>query len=796
MTAGPSAESLAAPVLVVRTRNGVHRLRAGGAYRIGRDPASDIVLADPRVSWWHAVLKTGPGGWVLEDAGSSNGTFCAGRRVERMPIDGERTFSLGHSTAGEPLSCAPARPEPAAPARARPPVTAPPPDPAGAVGARRVAGPRVDRNPSQIIRVAPRTLRIGRAADNDVVVADLAVSRHHAELRGAGPGRYRIVDVGSHNGTFVNGVRVQHAELSETDLVGIGNATFRLVGDELREFVDTGDVSVQVQELTVRTPEGKVILDGVGFPIAERSLVGVIGPSGAGKSTLLGAVTGMRPATEGTVVYDGRDLYAAYDELRHRIGLVPQDDILHAQLATRQALLYAAELRFPGDTRREEREQRVDEVLAELGLTPHARTRIDRLSGGQRKRVSVALELLTKPSLLFLDEPTSGLDPGLDKTVMEMLRDLAHDGRTVIVVTHSVANLDTCDRLLVLVPGGRLAYYGPPAEGLAHFGKRTWAEVFQAFDREPDRDWAAEFRASPRFAKYVTSGLYGEGGPTDARPPAPPPRRQSRLAQLGTLCRRYLSVIASDRSYLVLLGVMPLILGGLIAAIPAPKGLVAAPGGNVDAASKLMVMAFAACFAGTGNAVRELVKERTIYARERAAGLSAGVYLMSKLLVLGVITALQAVVIVAIGTVGVALPERGAFTIPHVELILAMALLGVVSMAMGLLVSSSVNSSEKTLPLLIVLSMAQLVLSGGLVRLAGLVGLEQFAWLSPSRWGFGAAAATVDLDTIYPHEGAADPLWKNTAVAWGTDMAILAVLGLLFAAAAWYRLYRLRPRRR
>ncbi len=494
---------------------------------------------------------------------------------------------------------------------------------------------------------------------------------------------------------------------------------------------------------------GKVILDEVGFPIPERSLVGVIGPSGAGKSTLLGAVTGTRPATEGTVRYDGRDLYADYDELRHRIGLVPQEDILHTQLATRQALLFAAELRFPA-TRGRASARRASTRSWTSWASPHARTRIDRLSGGQRKRVSVALELLTKPSLLFLDEPTSGLDPGLDKTVMEMLGELAHDGRTVIVVTHSVANLDTCDRLLVLVPGGRLAYYGPPDEGFAHFGKKTWAEVFQAFDREPGRDWAAEFRDSPRHARYVAGVSNGTPRPAAAKAPEPPPQGSPGWRSSVRCRRRYLAVIASDRSYLVLLGVMPLILGGLTAAIPAAKGFTGAPGTNPDAASKLMVMAFAACFAGTGNAVRELVKERTIYSRERAAGLSAGVYLMSKLLVLGVITAMQAVVLVLIGTVGVKLPPHGTFTAVLPELMLAMALLGVASMALGLLVSALVGTSEKTLPLLIVLSMAQLVLSGALVRLNGKPGLEQLAWLSPSRWGMGAAGATIDLGRITP----------------------------------------------
>ncbi|WP_062989683.1 FHA domain-containing protein [Nocardia anaemiae] len=807
-----SIESPEAPVLVVQTRERVYRLRAGTVYNVGRDPASDVIVTDPRASSMHAVLERGADGWEIEDAGSLNGTFFDGHRVARMVIDHDETFQLGHAVDGEELVCSLEGQEGQSGHAADDGIgedTMVVSDPGynledeetitkfHAGRPRRVSRSAPSAGTARaVVRITSPTLRIGRAADNDIVAHDLMISRHHAELRMVGDGKYRIVDLDSHNGTYVNGHRIESADLSESDLIGMGHTTFRLVGDELREFVDTGDVSVSVQGLTVRTPEGKVLLDGVSFPIPQRSLVGVIGPSGAGKSTLLGAVTGLRPATEGTVRYDGRDLYTDYDELRHRIGLVPQEDILHNQLPTRRALRYAAELRFPGDTRSEEREQRVDEVLDELGLARHADTRIDRLSGGQRKRVSVALELLTKPSLLFLDEPTSGLDPGLDKTVMEMLSELAHDGRTVIVVTHSVANLDSCDRLLVLVPGGRLAYYGPPGEGLRQFAQRSWAEVFQGFDREEERDWAGEFRNSPRFENYVAVGLTDDVGPAQVHRPAPPPAPQSKLSQLSTLCRRYLAVIASDRSYLALLGLMPLILGGLIAAIPAGEGFAGTPGSNVDAPTKLMVLAFAACFVGTGNSIREIVKEQTIYRRERAAGLSPGVYLMSKLLVLGVITVLQAVVLVLIGTIGVAMPPKGLFTSVELELILAMALLGIASLALGLLVSVSVNTSEKTLPLLIVLSMAQLVLTGGLVRLPGTLGLEQLAYISPSRWGFGAGAATLDLDTLSPHTGAADPLWKHTIGTWLLDMGFVAGLGAVFLALAWYRLYQLRPRRR
>ncbi len=244
-------------------------------------------------------------------------------------------------------------------------------------------------------------------------------------------------------------------------------------------------MSLDVQDLAVRVDKGRrTLLDTVSFPVGEKSLLAVVGPSGAGKSTLLNALTGLRPADGGTVLYDGRDLYRDYAELRQRIGLVPQDDILHSQLTVRRALGYAAQLRFPEDTAKAERQARVDEVIRELGLDQRVKQPIHSLSGGQRKRVSVALELLTKPSLLFLDEPTSGLDPGMDRSVMHMLRGLADDGRTVIVVTHSVLSLDVCDRLLVLAPGGRIAFYGPPEDALPFFGFAQWPEAFEAFEND------------------------------------------------------------------------------------------------------------------------------------------------------------------------------------------------------------------------------------------------------------------------------------------------------------------------
>ncbi|HUA27670.1 MAG TPA: FHA domain-containing protein [Streptosporangiaceae bacterium] len=817
------------PALVVRTQGSDRSLEAGPSYTIGRNPESDIVVDEARVSWRHAVLRLEGATWLLEDAGSTNGTFLGAQRVQRVEITKDCVVRLGHPEDGQRLWCsvaAPAQPEapanpptaiaqtplagrqeaafspaspaPAAPARSPGGYGAPPgaqrPDSYGQAGP---GSSSIMRQPSAIMRLPTRVLRIGRANDNEVVVSDLSVSRYHAELRRSSRGGYEIVDLGSHNGTFVNGQRITSAPVTEADLIGIGPATFRLVGQELQEFIDTGDISLNVQDLVVKIPSGKVLLDHVSFPLGERCLLGVIGPSGAGKSTLLGALTGMSPAGEGSVLYDGRDLYKNYDELKHRIGLVPQQDIMHTQLTARRALRYAAELRFPKDTSARERNERVDEVISELSLTPHAQTRASALSGGQRKRVSVALELLTKPSLLFLDEPTSGLDPGLDKSVMEMMAGLAHDGRTVIVVTHSVANLDLCDRLLVLVPGGKVAFFGPPREGLRHFGKPGWAEVFQAFEAEPGRDWAGEFRRSPLYAQYIESGMNTPASQAGPRQVVPPPRRRNHLSQLSTLSRRYLSVIASDRVYLAFLAGAPIALAGILQLVSSKQGLAGGPHGNTNAQEVLLILAIGACFIGALNSIREIVKEKSIYTRERAAGLSAGAYLWSKLLVLGAISAVQAALMTVIGLAGKPGPASGVVIkgSPLLELVLAMALLAIASMALGLLISALVNSSETTLVLLFVSVMAQVVFSGGVFPIAGRTGLSQISWVSPSRWGYGAVASTDDLNVITP--GAKpDSLWDHASNTWLLDMGMMIVLAAVFALITWRVLKRTNPGRR
>ncbi|MFF8289563.1 FHA domain-containing protein [Streptomyces sp. NPDC016309] len=779
-------------------------------YRIGRDPASDIVLADARISWHHAVLRPEGGRWTVQDEGSTNGTFAEGTRVQAWTIGPGSVLHFGHPADGP---CAllsapeppgpPERPAPAPSWSHAPPASHAPPGSHAPPASHAPSGSHVPpaahpphvprpssvslpgatgtfRQPTSVRPLPTRTVRIGRAPDNDLVVDDLTVSRRHAELLAQPDGTYWIQDLDSHNGTFLNGQPVGRARVTPDDIVGIGHSAFCLVGTQLVEFTDTGEVSLDVQDLAVMVDKGrKTLIDDVSFPVGEKCLLGVVGPSGSGKSTLLNALTGLRPADRGTVLYDGRDLYRDYAELRRRIGLVPQDDILHLQLTVRRALSYAAELRFPEDTARSERQARVDEVIEELGLQQRVDQPIHSLSGGQRKRVSVALELLTKPSLLFLDEPTSGLDPGMDRSVMNMLRGLADDGRTVIVVTHSVLSLEVCDRLLVLAPGGRIAYYGPPEESLGFFGFTEWPEAFEAFENDRSRDWAGDYRASRLHHQYI-AGVMERPAPPDgevaALPPVPPPKAQSWGAQLRTLVRRYTAALSADRTFIAIMIALPFVMGAMARALSEGKF------GRESTMNVLLILCVGGVLTGAANAVRELVKERTIYRRERAVGLSRSAYLMSKVVVLGVITVVQAVVLTLVALVGVPLNApggKGVLMPPLVEITLAVALLSFTAMMLGLFVSAVVRKEEVTMPLLVLLAIVQVVFCGGLLKIHGALVLEQLAWLIPSRWAFGAMGATVDIQRLSPTDKTADPLFDHTAATWLLDMGMLVVLSLL-----------------
>ncbi|MFI8240106.1 FHA domain-containing protein [Streptomyces sp. NPDC085866] len=824
------------PELVLETNGQTWTLDPSRSYTLGRDPQGDIVFDDARVSWRHATVSFNGRSWVIEDHGSTNGTFLQGQRISQTEIGPGSAVHLGNATDGPRLNLSGAAvaaqpqqqatpyaaqgagagwaqqtPQQQAPQAGwqQPQQAAQIPQqqgapaeqyaqkvPGGGAGAPPVYG---DRSPTTFHQFAiGNVMRIGRALENELVVSDLQVSRHHAEFHSMPGGRFEIRDLGSHNGTYVNGQPIAKGgsvQLGPNDIVGVGHSTFRIVGDRLEEFVDTGEVSFSARHLTVTVDGGKQILKDVSFGVPEKSLIAVIGPSGSGKSTLLKALTGYRPANQGEVLYDNRNLYKQFAELRQRIGLVPQDDILHKELTVKKALKYAAKLRFPADTTAQERDARIDEVLRELKLDIHKDKKVTSLSGGQRKRVSVALELLTKPSLIFLDEPTSGLDPGMDRDVMQLLRGLADDGRTVLVVTHSVAELAICDKLLVMAPGGSVAYFGPPEEALNFFGYDTWADVFSAFENYRDYDWAGRWKGSQHYQMYAAD--IDAVAPQSVHMPPPqamkPPKPQGWGSQLMTLIRRYVAVIASDKGFLALTVILPAVLGAVSLLIDHNRGLLVneavnprtgAHVPNGTATTVLLILAVGACFAGAANSVRELIKERVIYERERATGLSRSAYLMSKVVVLGAVTVLQGLMVGLIGFSSREIPDKGLVlgSSTLFELCLPIMALGFTSMMFGLVISSLVKTAEKTMPLLVMFAIIQVVFTGCLFTLHGTLGVNEFSYLMPSRWAVAAAGATLDFNNIAPNTddpSSTDPLWNHEASAWGLDMFALIVLGVV-----------------
>ena len=633
---------------------------------------------------------------------------------------------------------------------------------------------------------------IGRTPDNDIVVSDVLASRHHARVSTAQSGLV-IEDLGSVNGTFVNGRRVGRAPLSDGDVVTIGNSDFVVSGGTLmrgqgREAVAGG---LHVHGVSLVVDGGKRLLADVEFSASPGTLTAVIGPSGAGKSTVSKIVAGLNSPTSGQVTFESRSVHAEYDALRTRIGMVPQKDVLHHKLTLRQALRYAAELRLPPDLSKADRDNVINGVLSELQLTEHVDTRVEKLSGGQQKRASVAMELLTGPSLLILDEPTSGLDPALDRQVMATLRRLADAGRVVLVVTHSLTYLSMCDQVLLLAPGGKTAFCGAPAGVKAAMGTDDWAEIFSFVADQPDT----------AHMRFLDRNRRRHRPPPPLRPPGPPipVPHTSFLRQSSTVARRQVRLIFADVGYLAFLILLPVVLGALTLVIPGengfgfavtPEGPGKPPKDAGEAVQVLVVLVVGAAFMGAALTVRDLVGERDIFERERAVGLRPGGYLWAKILVFFTAAVLQSVVMVAIAFVGRGFPEEGGPLIsPPVDLVIAIAVLACVSTLVGLTISSMVKSNEQVMPPLVIVIMVQLVFCGGLFALDK-PGLEQFSWIFPSFWGYVAAAGSVDLTKInaFAPQTKGNGLWESSLANYALAIGVLIVIGLVLTALTYSKL--------
>ncbi len=649
------------------------------------------------------------------------------------------------------------------------------------------------------IPLGARELTLGRLHDNTVVLNHPQVSGHHARLSQV-QGSYRIIDTNSTNHVYVNGKQVKDQVLKVGDEIRIGPFKLTYTGTQLTQHDESNSIRIDALHLKKTGNKQFVLINDISIAIPPRKFIALVGGSGAGKSTLLDALNGLRPAQDGVVLYNGQNYYQNLAAFSTQLGYVPQEDIIHRDITVEHALYYAAKMRLPDDFTEKQIKQRIEEVLDDVEMKSRRDLLVSKLSGGQRKRVSIALELLANPSVFFLDEPTSGLDPGLDRKMMLLLRKLADKGRTIVLVTHATNNINACDYVCFLCRGGRLAYYGPPEEAKKFFGKTDFAEIYSALEPTEENpkipeEAEARFKASEDYQRYVVGPLkQGPAGRYDpnARTTAIKlPKRGNPWKQFSILSTRYLELLKNDMGNLLLLLLQAPIIGlilffltphatfaptsiatcfdrntgrviscqQVVNLLNTPQGQQLAqqqnktpdqvlqdnigPNSGGDAEKTLFIMAFAAVFFGCINGIREIVKEVPVFRRERTVNLGIAPYMFSKIVILGILCLLQSAVLVYM--VNLADPIRqGIFLPPLVEIYITMALTSIAGLMLGLMVSSLTSNSDQAMSLIAPILLPQVIFAGVLFPLNS-VPLQILGGLFAARWAMAGMGSSVGL---------------------------------------------------
>ncbi len=512
---------------------------------IGRNPSNDVVIPEEVVSGYHAQIVREGNQYVFihphpqaRQGRTLNGVIFQGQHIKgdesfRRPLVRGDFFRIGdeHGTL----------------------IT---------ISYNDGSGAAQDFVPEiRPIPLGAPVITIGRMPDNIVVLNHPQVSGRHARLEQV-QGGYRIIDTGSTNHVYVNGQRIHNQLLNPGDEIRIGPFNLTYTGTQLTQRDESGSIRIDALQLRKEGNKGVILLNDISLTVPPRKFVALVGGSGAGKSTLMDALNGLRPAQKGAVYYNDKDYYHHLASFSTQLGYVPQDDIIHRDLTVERALYYTARMRLPEDYTEEQVRQRIDEVLDEVEMKHRRKLLVSKLSGGQRKRVSIALELLANPSVFFLDEPTSGLDPGLDRKMMFLLRKLADRGHTIVLVTHATNNINACDYICFLAQGGRLVFFGPPNEAKAYFGKTDFAEIYSALeptDANPNIPAEAEtrFRASPQFQQFVVGPLQSSPATRANRQlqtaEVVQPKRGNPRRQFSLLSRRYIELLRNDVGNLLIL---------------------------------------------------------------------------------------------------------------------------------------------------------------------------------------------------------------------------------------------------
>lgn len=749
------AQAEVAPVaLQYRLANGMiqtHSLREG-EHIIGRGSDCQVKIDSKLISRHHARLTVRGSQMWIADLGSKNGVRRGGQLLapnQNYPINPGENFQIneiafqisgGKTTTGS-FATMPDMAVSGAPVFGETNTMVWADAGAGKGMGMEVA---VERRPLNLM--GHERITVGRAPDNQIVLNHPMVSRYHAVIERMGT-RSRILDLHSANGIFINGKPVdEQAWLQVGDTIKIGPYQIQFTGNELIPSTQES-YTIDVIGLHKWVSKSVNLLQEISLNIGQNEFVALVGMSGAGKSTLMDAINGFRPATHGTVLVNGVDLYKNYAMFRDDIGNVPQKDIVHMELTAEQALDYAAQLRMPADTNGVERKAAVAETLEDLGMTFKKSVPISRLSGGQLKRVSIGVELLTKPRLFFLDEPTSGLDPGTEYEMMKLLRRLADQGRTIMIITHATKNVMFCDKAIILARGGNLGFYGPPEYALEYFNqfrtKREQLEKDMEFDdiyrilQDPERGKPEEWRdryLNSKYAKYAQpqyqSGQVAQAAASGRRQRG---RRIGAIRQFFILSSRYLKTMVQDKITLGLtLALAPVL--GLMNFIWGRKLFDPVDGDSAKVMAMWFITAVIALLVGAMGSMREIVKEVDIYKRERAVGLKMLPYIMSKIWV-GVALAIYQGFMVLLALLILVNPSVINIS-GYIALLITMILSIIAGYMLGLVISAVAPNQNSAQLILIAMLVPQFLFAGVLYPLNKIPLGEIISPFISTRWSF------------------------------------------------------------
>lgn len=719
----------------------------------GRDPKNDIVLTSQLVSAEHGRFAYTGSSWVIEDKaayrgkGSTNGLIYNNSSIiSRSVSDGDFIrIDDGVETVSEGVLFV-------------------------------FSSDNSDNKWHSVPLSGKQGLTIGREGSCDITLPHVSVSKVHAKIVRKSGGWY-IVDNGSTNGVIVNNKRISgKGKLHEKDVIAITNSKLIFTSAMIFYCCYKSGISVDASDIVIKRGKGKksfITSNHVSLNIKPGELIAIIGGSGAGKSTILNCMCGYLQPTQGEVYINGVNLYQNFDSLKKLIGYVPQSDIVYDNLTLHDMLLYTAKLRLPKDTTPTEREAAITKAIDMVELLEKRNSLIKSFSGGQRKRASIAVELLSDPNLLFLDEPVSGLDPGTERNLMQSLRKMADSGKTVILVTHSTLQLKMCDKIVFMGKGGNLCFFGSYDEALTFFGVSDIVDVYNMIT-EQSMQWSAKFEKA-----RVAPGKVRQSKIASSK------SKKNHIKQLCVLSSRYLKLVVNDKQRLLLLLVQAPLLAVLISFVADGKQFKQ----YEMTKSLLFALSCSAFWVGMLNAIQEICKERTIMKREYMTGLSLSAYAFSKIVVLGGICWIQSVLITSVFCAMVGLPEKGVLIHPFLELLITTFITAVSSSAMGLFVSSLFTNADRAMTVAPILLMPQILFSGLIFKLSGTT--EIISWVAVCRWsmeGYGTTANLNDLplklqqeDVMIPHE--AESFFEFTSshllTAWGILVLYMVVFLVL-----------------